>query len=273
MIIYIENIDPGRAQELLRRNGRNRRLDKGTVDRYAEAMRRGEWQLSHQGIAVGENGELLDGQHRLEAIIKADIAVEMPVARGMSRDAFSVLDTGKRRSPSDALRLAGATDTLHLSAALRYLHIYLNSPDSMWSGSATRLTNDQILDLRDKHPRMEECVRKARPINANTGIITSACATALYVTLDACPDMDIDPWVTGITTGANLDIGDSRLALRNFFANVRAVSGKRRVDAREHIAIYIKAWNAWRTGRKIKVLFFRKGEVMPRPVDTSPLFE
>ncbi|MEV4096466.1 hypothetical protein [Streptosporangium saharense] len=273
MIISIESIDPERARELLARNKKNRRLDKGTVERYAEAMRRGEWQLSHQGIAISGSGELLDGQHRLEAIIKAHVAIEMPVAQGMSEDIFSVLDTGKRRSPSDALRLAGATDTLNLAAALRYLHIYLSSPDSKWSGSNTRLTNDQILDLRDRHPRMEDCIREARPISAGTGIITSACATALYMTLDTVPEKEAKSWVMGITTGANLDIGDPRLALRNFFTNVRAISGKRRIDAREHIAIYIKAWNAWRVGRPVKILFFRKGEDMPRPVGASLLFK
>nr|CEL23445.1 hypothetical protein [Kibdelosporangium sp. MJ126-NF4]CTQ96826.1 hypothetical protein [Kibdelosporangium sp. MJ126-NF4] len=38
------------------------------------------------------------------------------------------------------------------------------------------------------------------------------------------------------------------------------------MDAREHLAIYLKAWNLWRKGEKRQLLSFRKGEAMPKPV-------
>lgn len=263
MTFEIVNIDPDEAKRLLKSNAGNRRLDPGTVDRYAGAMRRGEWKLSHQGVAIDRDGVLLDGQHRLAAIVKAGVSIRLAVVRQVDRDAFSVLDTGKRRGAGDTLRLAGASDPLHLSAALRYLRLYQTIPDSSWSSGQARLTNDQILKLHDEHPRMSDCVRQARLVSTSTGIITSACATAIYLTSQA-PDVDDESWFRGITTGANLDIGDPRLAFRTFFANTRAAAGKRRMDAREHVAIYIKARNAWVSGQKIKLLAFRKGAIMPR---------
>lgn len=270
-IFEIVDISPDEARRLLTSNAGNRRLDPGTVERYAGAMRRGEWKLSHQGVAVDRDGVLLDGQHRLAAIVKAGVNVRMTVARHVDRAAFSVLDTGKRRGAGDTLRLAGAPDPLHLSAALRYLRLYQTIPDSSWSSGQARLTNDQILQLHEDHPRMGGCVRRARAVSTNTGIITSACATAIYLASCVCPDLDDEPWFRGIITGANLDIGDPRLAFRTFFANTRAAAGKRRVDAREHVAIYIKAWNAWASGQKVKLLAFRKGAVMPRVVEPKTL--
>jgi len=39
------------------------RMERG----FAEAMRRGEWMVTHQGIAFDTQGVLVDGQHRLAA--------------------------------------------------------------------------------------------------------------------------------------------------------------------------------------------------------------
>ncbi|MEU5691196.1 hypothetical protein [Actinosynnema sp. NPDC020468] len=262
-------LTPEVASEILGRNIENRRLDRHTVELYASAMNRGEWKLSHQGIAVDHRGVLLDGQHRLAAVVKSGKAVPMLVVRGVQRDTFSVVDTGKKRSASDALQLTGAQDTNHLAAALRYLHMYETLPKDIgsWSGGRTRTTNEQILELLRTHPGMHDCVRRARPLSTNTGIIASACATAIYLTERAAPNVDATEWFSGVLTGANLDLGDPRLAFRNFFVNGRAQAGRRRMNAREHIAIYIKAWNDWMNGESRKLIAFRKGESTPTPVE------
>lgn len=262
----IERIDPDRARELLAVNKGNRRVDRGTVERYAAAIRRGEWRLSHQGIAVDSDGVLLDGQHRLSAIIKAGVAVDMLVVTGIEREAFSVLDTGKRRTAGDALRLHGAADSIHVAAALRYIHLFQTIPNGQWRGSASRLTNDQVLELYELNPGIVDCVRDGRQISTATGIIASAAAAAIHVTREAAPSADWSSWNEGILTGANLGLGDPRLAFRNFFANTRAQSGKRRVDAQEHMAIYIRGWNYWVQGQSRKYLMYRSGDPMPSPV-------
>ena len=66
----------------------NRKVSAKTIARFSGAMLRGEWKLTHQGIAFLEDGSLDDGQHRLKAIIEADkvkpgIAVEMMVTTYM----------------------------------------------------------------------------------------------------------------------------------------------------------------------------------------------
>ncbi|GAA1278644.1 hypothetical protein [Saccharothrix xinjiangensis] len=267
--IYI--LTPEVATEILGRNIDNRPLDRHTVEMYASAMVRGEWKLSHQGIAVDHQGVLLDGQHRLAAVVKSGKSVPMLVIRGVQRDTFSVVDTGKRRSAGDTLRLTGAQDTNHLAAALRYLYMYETLPKDIgsWSGGRTRTTNDQILELSKTHPGMLDCVRRARPLAANTGIIASACATGIYLTERAAPKINSEEWFSGILTGANLDLGDPRLAFRNFFVNGRAQAGRRRMNAREHLAIYIKGWNDWVNGESRKLIAFRKGETMPTPVERN----
>jgi hypothetical protein len=105
MQIAMELITPAKAEELLRQNTRNRRLRKGLVDQYARDMSAGRWRKTHQGIAINCDGTILDGQHRLHAIIQSGVAVEMLVARGVPSSSQLEMDGGAVRTASDVLTI------------------------------------------------------------------------------------------------------------------------------------------------------------------------
>lgn len=100
-----ESITPNQARLYLQLNTRNRPLKKGVVDQYAKDMKAGNWRLTHQGIAFGENNELLDGQNRLHAIIQSGVTVLMQVSRMVPSDSQLVMDDHSKRSAGDALSL------------------------------------------------------------------------------------------------------------------------------------------------------------------------
>lgn len=103
--IVIENefqlITPQMARDYLVFNGGNRAVRQRWVDYLAHCIKRGEWVVTHQGIAFSRDGRLLDGQHRLLAIIKADAPAPLMVTRGWDASAFEFIDNGKARSDSD----------------------------------------------------------------------------------------------------------------------------------------------------------------------------
>jgi hypothetical protein len=102
----IETITPERAAVMLRTaNVDNRRLRMHAVQSMAGAMRRGEWITTHQGIAFTQSGRLVDGQHRLSAIVLAEMPIDMMVSYGLPDDAFKVLDRGIKRSIEDVTGL------------------------------------------------------------------------------------------------------------------------------------------------------------------------
>lgn len=105
MKVEIVNITPAMASEWLKLNITNRRLRRSVVDGIKSALVRGEYIPTHQGIAFSEDGVLLDGQHRLTAISELrDGMFPMLVARGVSNDAFKVMDIGLKRTAADSLR-------------------------------------------------------------------------------------------------------------------------------------------------------------------------
>lgn len=100
-----ELITPDIARHYLTMNTSNRPIRPSTVKSLSKAIERGEWIVTHQGIAFSKNGRLLDGQHRLKAIVEANIPVVMAVTNGLDDESFMVVDRHQRRSTADSLGL------------------------------------------------------------------------------------------------------------------------------------------------------------------------
>lgn len=106
MKVELENIGRELALEYLSTNQSNRSIRKSLVSQYANDMKAGHWRLTHQGIAFDNNGILLDGQHRLMAIVESGITIKMVVTRGLPKENQLVMDDHSKRSASDAISLA-----------------------------------------------------------------------------------------------------------------------------------------------------------------------
>ncbi|WP_157856297.1 hypothetical protein [Actinacidiphila yeochonensis] len=271
----VMNISPGVAAEMLTRNHENRPLDRGRVAHLRDAIRRGEWLISHQGIAFAGSwvdSRLLDGQHRLEAIRQSGQIVPVLVFENVPSEAFSVMDTGRSRTASTVLAMQGEHDASLLAAAIRHVHLFKTMPDAEWKGHSSRLTNAQVLTfLEANRKEVVEACGVARLMSKERLIIPTAAAVGYYSTREASPGVDQESWVQGVTTGADLSPGDPRLALRNALISLgTGSSGRRRSDSRGQLGLYLKAWNAWVLQKPVRQLRFQHGEKMPKPVHVLP---
>ncbi|MEV7285248.1 hypothetical protein AB0O01_11905 [Streptomyces sp. NPDC093252] len=266
----IITVTPKIADNLLSQGSVNRNLDMGQVRSLASAIRRKEWRLTHQGIAFDEDGLLLDGQHRLRAIIEADTPVKMFVVNGLPRSVFPVLDTGKRRSAADALLSTEAKYRHLLSSTIRHVILFKDMPNERWSGSRAHVSNDLILAAyNDDKSRYEEAVTIGRELSKHLFASPTAVAAGYFLTTEVAPALNVDEWVSGLKSGANLDPSDARLALREIPMDTQKRGSKRRMGMRDQVAIYINAWNAWgepETVGKLRLRRLRKGEKMPVPI-------
>lgn len=103
--VFKINVTPELAAEWLRRNNFNRPKKESVVANYARQMKAGLWRCTHQGIAFSDNGTLLDGQHRLFAVIESGKTVPMIVFTNEALDKHTTVDGGKKRSLLDVIRL------------------------------------------------------------------------------------------------------------------------------------------------------------------------
>lgn len=106
--VHTRMVTPSQAALWLKSNSdRNRNLSKRKVAQYARDMLAGRWKLTHQGLGFDVDGQLIDGQHRLAAIVSAEVTIEMMVATGLSKDAYGHVDVGYTRSVADTITAMG----------------------------------------------------------------------------------------------------------------------------------------------------------------------
>lgn len=96
------SITPSDAEEILKFNTANRDIRKSVVRDLAAAMRRGEWKTTHQGISISKTHRLLDGQHRLLAIVESGITCLIQVTTGQPDENFQEIDRHSRRTMADS---------------------------------------------------------------------------------------------------------------------------------------------------------------------------
>lgn len=132
-------VTPEIAAHWLASNTSNRPLRKSLVRDYAAQMKGGEWLVTHQQIAFTGNltspGRLIDGQHRLSAVILSGASVRMAVAFGVDEKTFMVTDRGATRSAGDCAGLP--------PVAASVMAIFANSTET----GSKRYTAAQLLKL------------------------------------------------------------------------------------------------------------------------------
>lgn len=103
MDIRVMDVTPSLAAEWLQRNKSNRPVRVSHVNSLASMMREGKFQTTHQGVAFNTEDAVVDGQHRLMAVVKSGCTVKMPVAYGVDAEHYGhlMIDVGLGRTTSD----------------------------------------------------------------------------------------------------------------------------------------------------------------------------
>jgi len=137
----VELITPEVAEELLKQNGHNRKQTKSNIKVIEKALVNEEWQVSGQTIIIASNGQLMDGQHRLQAVVNTGIPMYHLVCRGVASSVFTVIDTGKVRTGSDTLSIDGSGNSVKVASVIKMFNAYkLSSLKSL-----PKMSNTEIL--------------------------------------------------------------------------------------------------------------------------------
>ncbi len=205
IIPTIVNVSPEIAAKWLAiENSRNRSISEGAVARYANDMLCGAWVSNGETIKFGADGSLLDGQHRLSAIVESGVTVPLMVVRGVSNTAQSTIDTGRPRSDTDNFRIQGMTHPQQRASILRNIKLILRGHVS------GRLSVAEIHNLTARHGAGVEWVLTGLP---GAPLKRSAIIAALAFAYPVAPDA-MDKFYADYKSGANLAANSPALQLR-----------------------------------------------------------
>lgn len=107
-------ISPELARDMLQHSRRgainpdhkNRTISRARVRAYAEMMKDKKWCLTGEPIIISNDGEILNGHHRLEASCESQSGFIAPITYGVTDDlSFAHIDVGNNRTRSQVLEM------------------------------------------------------------------------------------------------------------------------------------------------------------------------
>lgn len=261
--VHVVRVTPDLANAFLAHNRNNRALSDSRVDEYSKEMTSGAWKENGDTIRFSKTGKLLDGQHRLNAIVRSGTTQRMFVAVGLDDETQVTVDTGKKRAPSDVLSIEGLEkwESAHLGAAM---HTVINVTDGSHWHSTVRRTNHDVRDFWLEHPRLGDSLRLVKGLPRHYPPIHHSKAIALHYFFAMRDAAAADAFMTDLFTGANLAASDAVYHLRERLMAARVA--KERITPFAMYFAVIKAWNSRRKGRRVtsgRSLFPRTGDEFP----------
>lgn len=248
-----EEVTPATAQQWLVCNVHNRPLRGRTVDTLAAAIRRDEWVVNGDMIRFADDGSLIDGQHRLYAVIAADRAVWTWVIRGLPQSTQETIDIGAHRGYHDILSLRGEGNAIQIAAVL----VWAFRLETLQIRSMRRKpSNGEKDDILNRHPEIRDSVAKVNGWATDIPMPRSLLGL-LHWQLSLIDEDNADMFFGRLADGVNLDEGNPIRLLRQMLFNWARSRDK--IEDYVKYAYTVLAWNYWRAGQKRQLLAWKRG--------------
>lgn len=240
-------ITPDRAKMFLVANSDNRSQRVKHIDRIVDDMNNERFVVTHQGIAFDEDGKLIDGQHRLQAIIESGKAQWMLVTTGLPPLSKRVIDAGAKRTAHDFM--PGKFKSSRASGLRLVLAVDYNGGEFTIGSLAfglQQVTAAAIQEAWDDFDGIEEIAHLAQEASRN--VIT--CGPSPLIAAGLLYGSTAKEFLSGLKAMTGLEEGDPRLALIKFRG------GGQRIQQPTAAFVAIKAAKAFNQGRKMNIIRF-----------------
>lgn len=243
-----ETITPQRAAAILKANTRNRKIKQRVLARYIEDMRTGKWRPDiGDPIRISKTGRLLDGQHRLIAIVESGAKIRMTVIIGLDDEDQRYIDQGARRSAADQLMIEGRNNSGTLATIARNLLVFIKEhrlDQRVYAPSVY-----EIAEFVDEHAEMlGDIAHQYNRVKNQVPILTGPFGVLAFQALQK-DEVKFHEFCDALHSGANLPPGSPILAFRNYVT--KKVINRQRRTGDEELFLIIRTWNMWRAGKAV----------------------
>lgn len=260
-------ITPEVAERLLTANVHNRALAVHSVGRYAQDMASGNWEFTGDPIRVAADGSLLDGQHRLAAVMKSGRSIVMMVVSGLTSSSQDLMDSGRKRTAGDMFRLAKKANPTLLASTTKLVLAYKQGR-IVTAGSGGTFASAASKAEQRKLASSDPLVSWAVSIAATSAKTVPArpAARAFSLWLMATVDKaEAEEFILSLAEMRTNGSGDPRLAVLTQLANRKTADS----SAVKEAFLLVSAWNAWRRGEQLghfKVMSSGRPRPFPKPI-------
>jgi hypothetical protein len=258
-------VTPELAKVYLSTNKQNRNVKERKLLRFAHDIMLDKWKEdTGETMKFSKCGRLIDGQHRLLAIIKANKAIYLHISEGHDYSIFDVLDTGTSRSVSDAFNIAGVKMANTIPSIIVTYNWLKNG--SMTARVINPTSSNQILEqynLDVEH--WNNMAKSAHNLYLYINkIVAPSTIGGTYAYLFDINAVKANLFFNQLCSGYGIE-NDSITLLRNQLTKDKLSMYK--MSTQMKFAFIIKTWNAYVSNKTIKQLKFNPDlEPFPTPL-------
>lgn len=262
------------------RNPRN--LITRKVIEYARDIKNGSWTDTGDPIRFDQEGMIVDGNHRIEAVLLSGTPIITKVAYNLDDDALRNIDIGMKRSPGSILSTMGE-DKSHaneLAATLTLVSRWLKGGTAIAAQSFTPTISDRMQILAD-FPNVRKSVKYVlggKILDENGKVIekfvgltnlkkfagSRAVACFIHLFGEMTAPGKVDEFFKALNSGENLRKGMPAYALRELLIKrnkegYAARRGSTRVGSGRYpqsyyLGVWLRAWNAHVRGEDLYLI-------------------
>lgn len=270
LTVTLERVTPEIASDFLAANTHNRNCSPLRVRLLATDIIKDNWVVNGDALRFDDAGNLIDGQHRLNAVVLANKAIDTMVIRGLDPETFSTMDTGKARNAGDALSVVGV-DYPSVTAGVFRMFVASDRLSPDWDGELGRrgqLSNLEALALAEDFPEIAEGVaRMHKPDRARTRKLLSPTAACFaYFAMNSIDHDDAEQFFTWLEYGEDMKRDNPVATLRYKLGELAAQRQDRGKEyKRKVMALVFKAWNLVRDGKTATNINWLPTQAFPNP--------
>jgi len=248
--VFVALITPEIARVIWQHKNINRGLHLSQIRRLERALTQQRWQLNGEPLIFDADGRLVEGQHRIKAVIDTDVSIITLVVHGIDWERFSSMGLGSKRSVGDILGIRGVKNSRHIAAALRWVYRYEHD---LMSNPHPNITDDELADTFPAHAALAESFAFGTRAQ---GLAAPGMVTAFHYLCTKLDRATANDFFWKFGTGEHLEEGDVILVLRNRMLKSLSGTNKRtRLVLRDEqkAPMIALAWNVIRKRGWVKI--------------------
>lgn len=235
---------------LQERNPHNRGLRSRDATNQSRDIEAGNWEINGETLKFDWEGNTLDGQHRMQACIRANRSIDTVVITGLSPEVQPTVDAGIRRTNGDRFSIAKEPNPNELAATVRRVWAWERG-DRTFSNNFAPTPHEMAALLREK-PELRDATLLAIDVYHDFNAIPKSVLSSTYHVLSQIDKHAADLFFMKLKTGAGMHIGHPVLTLRNRAIKSHGANDQRKIRSFGQWVDYVfRAWNAFVTDRDL----------------------
>lgn len=163
------------ATSLLNRNSKNRKVKTQNLSLIIDELKRGLFKFNGESIIVGDDGELLDGQHRLLAVEETGIPFKSIVVYDVPNSTFGTIDTGMARTTSDVLSVNDIESYAFKAKLSKMLMLHGSNKNINGRDKSYKITNIEVLEFAIRNDEeLSDICSKAQRLYTKSRLLTTS---------------------------------------------------------------------------------------------------